>query len=257
MAAEPQQRHSSADALAAELEAYLRRPYWIAVLACLLVAAVLAVFIWSHWAGPRSDPAAVMVRAEPLRIESFEVELYRRNPPETLGPIGVSAFEARYQDDIRVHARLSAPCFFYLIALNPDGSEQLCLPPSRDATPPKAAMLSFPHDPGAGFGLTDGVGLQAFVLVASRQPLPAYSTWRRELIGFPWKPAQAAGVWRYDGDSFRTDVERGAVRPLADLPHPLEAACRAFKYHTGVDAIHSVAFPVKPMPETNGSFTPP
>jgi predicted Ser/Thr protein kinase len=257
MAADPRERPASAEALAADLEAYLRRPYGIAVLACLLVSAASAAIIWSHWTGRRPDAVAVADSALPLRIESLEVELYRRNPPGLLGPIGVSAFEARYQDDVRVHARLSAPGYCYLIALNPDGLEELCLPATRDAAPPLVAVLSFPNDPRAGFGLTDGVGLQAFVLVASRRRLPPYSTWRRTLKELPWKPTDAVGVWRYDGDSFRTDVERGDVRPLADLPHPLEAACRALKSHTGVDAIHSVAFPVKPMPETERSFPPP
>jgi predicted Ser/Thr protein kinase len=257
MADEPQRRYSSADALAADVEAYLHRPYRIAVLAGLLFCAALAVISWSQWPQPRPGPAAAEVRTEPLRVESLEVELHRRNPPQALGPIGVSAFEARYQDDIRVHARLSAPAYYYLIALNPDGSDQLCLPASRDIAPPPGATLSFPHDPRAGFGLTDGVGLQAFVLVASRRQLPPYSKWRQTLKEFPWKPARAAGVWHYDGDSFRTDVQRGEVRPLADLPLPLEAACRALKSRPGVDAIRSVAFPVIPMPQTDGRFTPP
>jgi serine/threonine protein kinase len=250
MAAEPQHRHPSADSLAADLEAYLRRPYWVAVLACLLASAALAVIFWSYRPETRPALAAFEVRTEPLRVEAFEVELHRRNPPKTLGPIGVSAFEARYQDDdVRVHARLSAPAYCYLIALNPDGSEQLCLPASRDVAPPTGATLRYPPDPGAGFGLTDGVGLQVFVLVAARRPLPPYSAWRRTLKEFPWRPTHAAGVWRYDGVSFRTDVQRGAVRPLADLPPPLEAVCRALKTCPGVDVIHSVAFPVKPMPQ--------
>ena len=117
--------------------------------------------------------------------------------------------------------------------------------------------LGFPHDPAAGFGLTYGVGLQAFVLVASLRPLPPYSVWRRALIDFPWKPTQAKGVWRYDGDSFRTDVQRGEVRSLAGLPTPLVAACRALESRPGVDAIHAVAFPVQTKSGTDGRPAPP
>ena len=34
-------------------------------------------------------------------------------------------------------------------------------------------MIDYPSDPGAGFGLTDGVGTQVFVLAASSKALPA------------------------------------------------------------------------------------
>jgi hypothetical protein len=258
MAAEPHLRYPSADALAAELEAFLRRPYRVAAIAGLLAGAAAVVGVLSTHPGPGPVRTAVDVGVEPLRVEAFEVVLHRRNPPKVLGPIGVDAFEARYQDDdVRVHARLSVPAYTYLIALNPDGSEQLCLPARQDVAPPRAAALGFPQDPSIGFGLTDGVGLQAFVLIASRRPLPPYSEWRRALVDFPWKPAQASGVWRYDGASFRTDVQRGQARPLAGLPLPLVAACRALQARPGVDAIHSVAFPVQPSSETDGRPTPP
>src|SRR5262249_44026551 len=127
---------------------------------------------------------------------------------------------------------------------------------SAKIAPPRVAEYRFPQDPGAGFGLTDGVGLQAFVLVASRGPLPPYAVWRRRLREVPWRPTQAGSVWRYDGQSFRTDAQRGGVRPLAELPSPLKAACRAFGSPPGIDVIHAVAFPVKPAPGTAGRLTP-
>ena len=45
----------------------------------------------------------------------------------------------------------------------------------------------------------------------------------------PWKPAPTDTVWRYDGRRFESDHERGEVRPLADLPPSLDAACRALR----------------------------
>jgi len=71
----------------------------------------------------------------------------------------------------------------------------------------------------------------------------------RKLGNLPWKPVATEDVWRYDGHSFDRDTQRGAVRPLSDLPTPLEAACRALKAGPGVDAIQALTFPVRPQQE--------
>jgi hypothetical protein len=54
-------------------------------------------------------------------------------------------------------------------------------------------------------------------------------------------------VWRYDGRSFARDTRRGDVRPLADLPPSLEAACRALRAGPGIETIRALAFPVQPQ----------
>jgi hypothetical protein len=80
--------------------------------------------------------------------------------------------------------------------------------------------------------------------------LPPYAEWSHKLGVLSWKPVSTEVVWRYDGRSFERDTQRGTVRPLADLPPPLEAACRALKDGPGVDAIRAVAFPVEPQQES-------
>ena len=72
-------------------------------------------------------------------------------------------------------ARLDAPAYSYLIALNPNGAVQLWDPPEESDPPSRSAKLSF--GPSVNFGLTDGAGLQAFVVVASRKPLPPFAQW--------------------------------------------------------------------------------
>src|SRR5262249_56268958 len=101
-----------------------------------------------------------------------------------------------------------------------------------------------------GFYWAEGVGLRGLVLVAAGAPRPPLAGWLRDLGDLPWKTAEAAGVWRFDGRSFETDteVQRGEVRRLADVPGPLEAACRAFQSRPGVEAIRALAFPVLPQP---------
>jgi serine/threonine protein kinase len=184
-----------------------------------------------------------------LRIESFQFALYRRGPEDPKGLVGIDAFAARFSQDVRGQVRLSMPAHCFLIALNPDGLTQLCYPESPTTAPAATTTIDYPSDPASGFGLTDGVGTQAFVLVASGKPLPPYAEWSRKLGNLPWKPVATEDVWRYDGHSFDRDTQRGAVRPLSDLPPPLEAACRALKAGPGVDAIQALTFPVRPQQE--------
>ena len=55
---------------------------------------------------------------------------------------------------------------------------------------------------------------------------------------------------------FAGDIQRGDVRPLANLPPSLEATCRALKAGQGVEAIRALAFPVKPQQESKNPQRP-
>jgi len=244
--ADPSRRHSSAEALAHDLDAFLGRPRRLGVLPGLfLLAAVLAVglTLLPIWAQPPT------VR---LRVEALEVEVHRRlpEPAKTLGRIGIDVFEGRYQDDdVRIHARLSAPAYCYVIALNPDGKDQIFFPEDPGTPPPARAQIDAPAGSVEGFGLTDGVGLQGVVLVASRQPLPSYGEWVKGRASLPWKPDPSTGVWRFDGERFDSAPEpehpRGPRRPLADAPKSFVETCRAFHSRPGIAAMQAVAIPVR------------
>jgi hypothetical protein len=168
-----------------------------------------------------------------------------------VGVIGINASEGRLGQDARVRVELQSPAYCFLIALNPDGKTQLCYPEEPTIVPQATAEIDYPADPESGFPLTDGVGTQVFVVVASSKPLPSYAEWSKSLGVLPWKPAEIDTVWEFDGRRFeRQIVGRGAPRRLADLPGPLDAACRVFRAGPGVEAIRAMAFPVKPQPES-------
>jgi predicted Ser/Thr protein kinase len=273
LAAEPEGRYSTAGDLADALVAFLRRPRRLAFQAGALLVAALAAGAWSlrSWspaattpmapggsvgrdasipvAPPR--PAADFVPIPALRIESLDALLYRRDPgakaDRPLGRVGPGGVAPRPDDNVRILARLSAPAHCYLIALNPDGSVQHCYPESPASAPPRTGSLEFPGDPKSGFGLTDGVGVQAFVLVASARPLPPPEEMRDRVEKLPWKQIHSDAVWRFDGEKWALDLDlrRGTKRTLADLPQPLDRSCLALKAELGIEIIQALAFSVE------------
>jgi predicted Ser/Thr protein kinase len=254
MAAEPEDRYASAEDMANALDAFLNRRRLASLVRSLLigvlaVAGYVAYLLWPPPRQPReSNPVRVTVPGQSLKVDSFHVELHPVVRGDPVGLIGIDTFAARPGQDARVQAEVNMPAYCYLIALNTNGKVQLCYPEDAGIAPSATATIDFPSQPGKGFGLTDGVGTQAFVLIVSTKRLPSYAEWSRSLGGLPWKPADTETVWRYDGRSFERERKRGDVRPLADLPQSLEATCRTLQSRPGVEAIRLLAFPVRHGP---------
>jgi hypothetical protein len=238
LAADPDDRYASAAALGRALRGWLRRR-WVAggLAAGVLVVLAAVALLPRVWTPP------------PIRVESFQVQHYRGDPPRLLGTIGLLSHRTRFDDNVRVAARLSAPAYCYLLALNPDGSIQVC-PKDLERRPPAAsAEVTYPSDPLTFFGLTDGTGLQAFVLVASRRPLPAFGAWPHRGV-LAWQPSAVGGVWQYDGRRFErlAAADRGQERRVAGATPPaLTAVCEALRRLPDVDAVEAIAFPVEPL----------
>ena len=236
---------------------WLRRAGWAAG-ALFGLGAIVLIILWGRGFLPGGPPAsatnppfpatavAPSPPASPLRIESFEIQHYRGKAAQPLGTIGELLYFAQPDDDIKIKYRLSAPAYCYLIALNPDGSVDLCPKDQADKEPKPTSEIVYPAEADVRYGLTDGAGLQAFVLVASRRPLPAFAAWpaRSDL---PWKPVSAEGVWRFDGRELARlgDGRRGTERRVSSAaPAPLAAVCDYLSRCPGVDAVQATAFPV-------------
>jgi hypothetical protein len=226
-------------------------PYALA--ACLLLAVGLTLLL-----RPIRDPTLGFKKsAEPRpQIVAMKIEQYRGEgvKPDPIGTIGVDSPSAREKDLVRVSARLDKPAYCYVIAFNPDGHDQLYYPRDRDVPPPKSAAIEYPAGDGF-FSLTDGAGLQAFVLIASTEPLPPYERWRAGLGEVPWQPTQADGVWRSGGRGIelaladtarsRSPDQRGPTEP-SQPPPLLSQLYRFLGTRPGVAAVRALAFPVKP-----------
>ncbi len=176
--------------------------------------------------------------------------------PEPVGLVSERTLRAdppRLKDLVRVRVTLSRPAYAYLIALNPDGKDQPCLPSGGRAPDGPRRELDFPEDPKDYFSLTDGAGVQAFVLVASDRPLPAYDAWKAQLPGgLAWSPPAVVGdaLWTYDGPptaepAKRRGQVRGEIVRRQAVPEALTTLCDRLRESPGVAAVRAVAFPVK------------
>src|SRR5262249_155869 len=148
-------RYPSAEAMANALDAFLNRRRLLARLDGILLVGVLAVAGYMQWSRLRPEP--IPVPGRPLTVDSFHVELHAVKRDDPVGLTGTDTFAARFGQDVRVQAQLNTPAYFYLIALNPNGKDQLCYPKDPGIAPSSAATIDYPSDPGKGFGLTDGV----------------------------------------------------------------------------------------------------
>jgi serine/threonine protein kinase len=220
----------------------------------LTTAAALAVAGLAWRFGPWGNPPA-----GPLAFVKLEVDLCDVSAqPMRSGLMGETSFEARQNDQVTVFAELSRPAYTYLFSCRPDGALEVWSPSDESSRPGRGTTVQFPHETlSSVIGLDHGEGLQVFVSVASRNPLPPFSVWRKAHGPIPWQasvPADPGVVWLYDGERLeprkaggkngtRGDpvASRGAYKALAALIDWL-------KERSEVDAISLLAFPVRPDP---------
>jgi serine/threonine protein kinase len=261
MAMDVNERYASALELAIALDEYVaettnkshpgRGKLAIAsVLGVLLVGSILfAVFIPGKQTSPTVSPS------EDKLIQRFDLIHIGNGAAraEFSGPL-LQYRPPRENDDIQVRAEFSQPTYCFLIALNPDGVKQLCYPAAADtAQTTPITSLRYPELEKDAFGLTDGAGKQAFVLVASRQPLPAYSQWNRELQELAWPEPEVQGNWVYElGELSALAIPgtnqlagtRGKIRETK-TPTPFKELCDRLQTTADTD-VRGVLFEIEP-----------
>jgi hypothetical protein len=213
---------------------------------CLLLA--VAPILWLGFGGSPGPPA------KPLEVTEMRVTHFRGKGATLLGDLRTSPGAVRLNDNVEVAAELTVPAFYYLIALNPKGSEdglvQLCQPEGKDgqgaeaARPDRRTEVRYPREHDF---ILDAVGLQAFVLAASTKPLPPYKDWLSKAGPIPWDGVKDGGDWRwhFNGSKFtRFPLERGRLEPKGDAPESLRKLCEFFKGRDEFEAVQVIAFPV-------------
>jgi serine/threonine protein kinase len=229
----------------------------------LLLAGVAVAFFWDGRPGlprPQTEPAQpgeVPPAGEPVRVLCLDVRHFANvggQFDQPRGLLGRDSFDTRRDDSVTVEARLSRQAYAYLIAFRPNGTEELCFPEKEDEPPPLTDRPRYPSvTRGVNYGLNEGAGLQAFALVVSAQPLPAYKEWRAGRGPSPWKKAPAAPgvVWRDDGaDLLALTIDdptgqRGKGQEVVGKT-PVAALTDWLRQDTKADAVAAVGFAVRP-----------
>ncbi len=192
-----------------------------------------------------------------LRIEQFQVDHWGKLPngkDTKWGELGLKTRAATEGESIQIQITLNRSAYGYIIACNPDGVVQLCVPEQEDQPPARLPKrLTFPAV-DSSWRFTDGVGQQAFALVLSDEPLPPFSAWRAEKAALPWRPTTSSDgkVWEFDGDQL-TEFEggkRGRPEKL-DRGSSLGALCLRLRNDETFDAMRVFAFSVLPQESAN------
>jgi hypothetical protein len=226
-------------------------------LAAVGLCVMLGVFA-TAWSGFRESPPP----SGPLKILGMGIQQFRGENAGLIGDITATTEFVRTDDIVVVSVKLSRPAYCYLIAFNPDGTEQLCYPedpnlaavnyPDHEeiaqamTTPPaRTQEVRYPGDQGQYFE-PSYAGLQAFVLIASSRPLPAYAQWRARVGQIPWGSVayHQQWRWRFDGQGFgRLPSERG-VRVERGVPGEFKELCDFVQTLPQTEAVQALAFPV-------------
>jgi hypothetical protein len=232
----------------------------------LLASAAAAVLIaigfwgWANWSANASGSVSQRETAAIGRalhgeivVEHFKETGDGRSvrPVGTVSETSLRLDHPRLEDLIRIHVKLTRPAYVYLIALNPDGKDQLCVPGDANVAAHECRELDFPANPDEYFELNDGVGLQAFVVVASDRPFPPYAQWVSEISdGVAWAADDRDGFWRYDGAALSDGARfrgtlRGKIVSRELAPKGLNGLCDRLRQMPGVSLVSAVAFPVR------------
>ena len=155
--------------------------------------------VYSPPGPPRARPTVILIHGGPIpRVGAKNMGVFL-----SYGELLAASFAGRpapRPENIRVThkgfdhrtvlAKLDQTASCYLLAFRPDGAEQLCWPASPEQAPPAAVEITYPSS-----GLlplrNSGEGMYAFVLVASRRPLPA----RRSSPRCPASTRSPASRW--------------------------------------------------------------
>ena len=256
-------RYQSADAMLGDLQAIRagkatrgsrkrkRLMLSAAVIGLSAVGAAAGYFVVRGWLEEsRPSTGNELQSPAPIKIASFDVYHSRKiddhlyEPPSSLL---LNPAIVRENDAVEIVAEFDGPGYCYLLALKPDGGWELWFP--TDDSPTATSALALPTEHAAWY-LTDGPGLQAFILLVSAIPLSP-DAWAGQLSKLGWEQRDADSVWRFDGIRPRRVGEQRGSGPSPGLPQPFAELFESVRQIPGVDAFDVIAFRVMPADVTS------
>jgi serine/threonine protein kinase len=177
---------------------------------------------------------------------TMRIEHFRTGPADevtSLGHLGEQVLRPRIGDRVAVRAEFSAPCFAYLLAVNPDASCQLLVPESgaeNDAAQPTKQIVC--PEKSDDYLTLDDAGCTAFVLVAMHRPLPTGDDWAPPIEPADWRPVGAT-CWSFDGRRL-VPLARQRVGTAQHGPAALADFCRKLQALPEVAGVRAIVFDV-------------
>ncbi len=209
LAKSPESRYSSAEELIEALNlAATPRPSDPPIGRRVWLTAAAAALVIAGWRYLPRVEHAVEPRPE-LAVLDLEIELSDTGAnPKRSGKLGETTFDACLGDQVFLRAQLSSAAYSYLLSFGPDGRMDVWSPADEDERPAPGAAPRYPADGSReAVDLNQGMGLQAFAVVVSREALPDFRTWRARAGPPPWGaaiPAEPGLVWCYNGQRIET-----------------------------------------------------
>jgi hypothetical protein len=188
--------------------------------------------------GPGPDSAAdVQVK--------WSIKYYRVDGSNSdltyIGTLDNGSIRPRKSDRVVIEAEFDRPVYAYLVALNPDGSQQTLFPETDSITPSTLKKFVCP-DASTKYLTLDQPGLQGFILFAADEALPP-SISLPQPNSQEWQSAKPEYAWSYDGTRLQP-LHNERVGVAEHGPRPLGDVCDAIKMLPGVSAVRAVAIPV-------------
>ncbi len=231
--------------------------------AAAIAAVIFTALLYQLWSQPRNPGAqdsiiveSIDAHAKPLHVVSLELTRLEASRLAHSHKLGSMSYHAMVNDSILVSVRLNREAYFYVLAFNPNGTHQLWYPSNGSIQPELTDHIGGLIDSEEledAFRLTDGTGLQAFVVIASDQPLPPFDTWRCNIDETPWQPVQVAqntGVWEFNGNETRWLGD--GLRSLSEAsasPRAFTELCNYLKSRPELSLVFAQAFPVLDGPK--------
>jgi hypothetical protein len=155
-----------------------------------------------------------------LELKVFRITHIPASDTDDRSDIALNSGEARDLDDhVRIDVELSEPAYCMVVALNSDGSVELCYP-ENVGVQERIAALRYPESSLEAFGPFNKEGLQAFVFVATRKRPPSFKDWQPNLSR-NWRPIAADGVFIFDGITEEHPSVLGHVEEVEGKLQPL------------------------------------
>jgi serine/threonine protein kinase len=156
-------------------------------------------------------------------------------------PMGVLDSSACEKDRVGIQIRFNKPVYASIIALDTNGEVQVCYEQSDVKTP--VSEIDWPKT----FGLTDGPGMQGFLVLSTEKPQPSYQEWQQKIRGsLPWRHCEGKWVWQADSKGIRRlHVHRGDVLDLPKPPETVQELYGFLRHCPDIHAFELLVFPVQ------------